>query len=247
MNRTEIDLVFIQAYWHLDTFHILKKPKTIKKKIRLKKLPIINVNLFDDQQSSFCLQKDFKIFKYSMQLKMTCEYTVEKFEIIRKMVRKQKSRLEIEKIVKSTLKMKPLMTSQKMLIWFGVCPTSENPSGSVTIGQIIVIFLVFSTMLSAIVTSALFFVKFVSIDLEKSLQTSLQIAAAFSILYMFFMLLISRFEVSGVFSQLMKISNACKITFSMGEGRSWQGFEFDGVWLSSMLKICQKHSTLFFN
>lgn len=109
--------------------------------------------------------------------------------------------------------MQPLTTCRRVLTWLGVCPISGNVSKFERFDPIVVSFLIISSVSVALVASMVFFVKFLSVDLEKSLQTLLQIAGALSILYSFIVLYISRNKISAVFDHLKQIFDASKIFF----------------------------------
>lgn len=107
--------------------------------------------------------------------------------------------------------MKPLLTNQKVLMWLCIYPVNENASKFVKLARVAFTFLVIITELFGLIASVVFFMKFFSVDLEKSLYTIFQIVALISNLYMFVVLCGYRYKIIDVFKHLTEIYNASKI------------------------------------
>lgn len=101
--------------------------------------------------------------------------------------------------------MKPLVTNQRVLTWLCVYPGEKTTSKIKQLAYIIFSLIVFSGILSSLIASVAYFMKFVSIDLEVALYAVSQIAAAASVLYAIVMTYFSRHGIASIFHKLSEI------------------------------------------
>lgn len=107
--------------------------------------------------------------------------------------------------------MKPLVTNQKVLTWICICPVDKNATKFEKSARIGITSLIVITLFCGFIASVVFFVKFVSIDLEKSLYTVFQIVGTLLILYSFIVLYLFRNEINAIFEHLTEIYDECKL------------------------------------
>lgn len=106
--------------------------------------------------------------------------------------------------------MKPLVTNQQVLTWLCICPIEKSVTKFEKCAQIGITSLFVLTLFCGLTASVVYFVKFVSIDLEKSLYTVLQIGGTLLVLYTFTVLCLSRNKINAVFEHLTQIYDECK-------------------------------------
>lgn len=106
--------------------------------------------------------------------------------------------------------MKPLVTNRRVLTWFCICPFDPNTSVlKKTFFGILTLFL-FASALSGAISSIVFFVHNVSIDLENSLYSVLQIAANSNLSYLYLVAFFSREKISLFLATLEEIYQESK-------------------------------------
>lgn len=100
--------------------------------------------------------------------------------------------------------MKPLKTSHQCLIWLCMCPA---PDATTTRWQktsyTICGFVVLISIISAFVANVMFFVRFISMDLEQSLFAVMFVAAQFGVIYMALSaIILKRQKIQKIFKDL---------------------------------------------
>ena len=108
-------------------------------------------------------------------------------------------------------KMKPLATGQRVLTWLCVCPPDETTSKWKKRAFIILSVCVFMADFSAFVTSVAYVQRFVSIDLEKSLCSMLQICAMGCVTYAYIHMFVLRHEITALLEHLSLIYKKSKV------------------------------------
>lgn len=100
-----------------------------------------------------------------------------------------------------------MLTNRLVLTWLCVCPAGEAVSKFKKCSYFLFSFIVFFGILSSLIGSITFFLKYVSNDLEVALYAVSQIAAATSVLYAIVMTLFSRQGIAHMFEKLTNIYN----------------------------------------
>lgn len=106
------------------------------------------------------------------------------------------------------LKMKPLVTNKRILIWLCLCSPAESTTTKKRIIYVIFSALVFSVILSVFAGYLTFFVKFVSIDFERSLFTFLLVVTLAGIMYGMIVIFFLRHQMAATFERLSAIYDA---------------------------------------
>lgn len=106
--------------------------------------------------------------------------------------------------------MKCLSTHERVLTWLCVLPINENANRFKNSARILFTSLLIAALLCVMASSVAFFVKFVSIDLQKCLYTIFQFSGPLSVFYSFVFLRFPRKKVKAIFKQLADIYDACK-------------------------------------
>ncbi|XP_055305850.1 odorant receptor 4-like [Sitodiplosis mosellana] len=101
--------------------------------------------------------------------------------------------------------MKPLATGQRVLTWLSVCPPDESTSKCQKQVYIICSVLVLVANVIGFVTSVAYVHRFVSIDLEKSLCSMLQICAMGCVSYAYILMFVLRHKVTAFLGHLSQI------------------------------------------
>lgn len=102
-------------------------------------------------------------------------------------------------------KMRPLKLNQQLMTWIFINSSSETTS---LLKRVVYIFLgcaVFASQLAAFAASVAFLIKFLSIDIERSLYTSFQILTSAPAAYMFVVACVSRHKINALFGSLTTI------------------------------------------
>lgn len=105
--------------------------------------------------------------------------------------------------------MKPLTTNQRISTLLSF-PIDQSSSSRDTLISIILITSMLISNVIANCMSMLYFLKFKSIDLEKSLYALFQIAAALHMFGAIIITLLSRYKLSAIFEHLQEIYDSCK-------------------------------------
>lgn len=108
-----------------------------------------------------------------------------------------------------SLKMKPLKTNHRILTWFCAC-TVKPPSKWKSLFFANLTAAIFLLNISSAGAAAVYFLRFVSDDLESCLFCLLQIAATVSLSYMIIVVFLASHRINNIFLQLERICNACK-------------------------------------
>lgn len=112
-----------------------------------------------------------------------------------------------------TLNMKPLVEYRRVSIWLGAYPIDENEPKWMKFTYMLYCFYSFLMNLVATISSLAFFLKNVSVDLEVSLYTLLQITASGCGTYACGFLFFSQNRVTKMLEDLTDIYNECKLFF----------------------------------
>lgn len=110
--------------------------------------------------------------------------------------------IELKKIF---VKMKPLVTNYRVLTWLCVCPPEESINRRRKLVYIPLISSILIGNIFFVWTSIVFFTKTVSVNLEASLFSLLQILAFSNIIYLIIVASILRRQIAGLFSGLSRI------------------------------------------
>lgn len=152
--------------------------------------------------------------------------------------------------------MKPLKTSQQIFALLCAHPTEEDNEKLPKICYSIFSATVFTLLLTAVVSSIAYFVKFVSIDLESSLYALFQIVATWPMLNGMSIVFFMKFKMRALFENLQNVYEKCwyfffevkkmrcfeKITFS---DKNWNSFEILGNandWSERLWEIYLKYA-----
>lgn len=107
----------------------------------------------------------------------------------------------------------PLVTNRRVLTLLCVCPVDKSVSNWKRLCYGIFTLFVITSNLCGFVASSLFFVKFVSSDLEMSLHALLQICALTSATYMSIIGIVSRKKIGAIFENLWQIYKSGEISY----------------------------------
>lgn len=108
------------------------------------------------------------------------------------------------------MKMNPLVSNQWVLMWLCVCPASESASANKKVAYVAFTLLFCITILSTVAANVTFVIKFISIDLEKSLYAFVYIIAFSGIIYVMIVALLYRHKINAIFVELSAIYKASK-------------------------------------
>lgn len=107
--------------------------------------------------------------------------------------------------------MKPLVMNQRVLTWLCVFPLDEAATMKEKLTCITFSIGVILTIFSGLTGSVVFFLKFVSTDLEESLYALFQIAAIFSTSNAIVVAVLMRHRIPAMFSNLTEIYEKCML------------------------------------
>lgn len=107
--------------------------------------------------------------------------------------------------------MKPLVMNQRVLTWLCVFPMHESAAMKEKLTCIVFSIGVILTIFSGLIGSVIFFLKFVSTDLEESLYALFQIAAIFSTSNAIVVAVQMRHRIPTMFKNLTTIYEKCKL------------------------------------
>lgn len=100
-----------------------------------------------------------------------------------------------------SMKMEAFKTNKRIFAWLNIYPSSENPRPFIKCLRILNTALIILTEFLALVASALFIFKFVDRDLENCLYALFQVAALFSMIYMWIVAFCLRNSIADIFAQ----------------------------------------------
>lgn len=103
--------------------------------------------------------------------------------------------------------MKPLVTNQRVLAWFNVCPVEETASKNEKMWCVVFSVIVPMFELIVLIGSVLFFVKNWSINIEDALLALFQIDIAILTIYITIAEYILQKKISDIFGKLTEICN----------------------------------------
>lgn len=106
--------------------------------------------------------------------------------------------------------MKPLVTAKRMLTWLSVFPIDKNVSITKRLGYMSFTAIILTCLLSAMISSSVFFVKYISIDLQQSLYAVLHLTLVVQALYMYAVIYRMRNKTKLAFEHLTNIYDQCK-------------------------------------
>lgn len=105
---------------------------------------------------------------------------------------------------------KPLAKIQRALTWLSVCSADESASLKEKRLYMVVTFFVMASIMSILVSSSVFFIKMLSIDLEQSLYALFQMTGLIAALNIIIATLIFRHEITNAFKNISNIFEICK-------------------------------------
>lgn len=108
------------------------------------------------------------------------------------------------------MKMSPLITNQRVLMWLCVCPAPEPTSARKKANYVAFTSMIFIANISALAATTTFFINFISIDLEVSLMALIGIVGFFAIAYIMIVALLFRHKINALFDGLAEIYKASK-------------------------------------
>lgn len=106
--------------------------------------------------------------------------------------------------------MKPARTTQIMLGLACAYPADQAASKAIRLMHLAIFLIVITSLNSALITSVVFFLEFISIDLEEALYTIWQISAVLNSLYAVVYLRLSQPRFKSLFDKLSKVYSLCK-------------------------------------
>lgn len=106
--------------------------------------------------------------------------------------------------------MKPLITNQRVLQWLNVCPADKISNRKEKLKYIAFSLIVVMCIMGFLLSSVVFFVKMVSIDLERSLFGLFQTAGALPVVNIIIGAYILRHRIRTLFTSLSNIYKICK-------------------------------------
>lgn len=109
--------------------------------------------------------------------------------------------------------MKPLVMNQRVLRWLSVCPADENDNKRKKNGYIAFSIVIIILIMCGLTSSAVYFFKSLSVNLEECLYSLCQILADLSAFYTIICALLSRQKINAIFTSLSTIYEASE--FSM--------------------------------
>lgn len=116
----------------------------------------------------------------------------------------------LKSFIQLKLAMKPFVTNKRVLQWLYVYPLNANASKWMKWACVVFALFVFTSLLVSLISSAVFFWKFVSNDLELALFALYQVAGAGSVGYVVLIAFIMRKEITTTIDQLPDIYSVCK-------------------------------------
>lgn len=103
--------------------------------------------------------------------------------------------------------MEPLATNQNLLAWYSVCPTDSRFKTRIY-GAFTVIMA--TSLASVVLTSGLYCMEFISVDLESSLYAIYQLNTSQSVVYIIISSYLVRDKFNKIFSDLREIYKICE-------------------------------------
>lgn len=106
--------------------------------------------------------------------------------------------------------MVPLVANQRMMSWLRLYPDEETSSNTQKVARIVFSVINLTIILSGGVSSFIYFIEFMSIDLERSLFAILQFLLTSAVLYSHITAFVLRKQIPSLRKNLSKIYRDCK-------------------------------------
>lgn len=106
------------------------------------------------------------------------------------------------------MKMKPLRTNQRVLIWLYAYPTERTDEQHDNCSHIAFTSLVFTVYIGFLIASIAYFIKFSTIDLNETLYATIQITAALPMMKALVIMILKRRKFRDLFESLSRIYDA---------------------------------------
>lgn len=132
--------------------------------------------------------------------------------------------------------MEPLPTTHQCLIWLRICPADESSSRWQKLLHIIFAMIALSVLICTCISSLTFGLKFISIDVAKSLFAFMIVTSEFTVIYMALVgMFLLRHKIDAIFKDLSKIYDECGMCslFSL----YWNRYSFDSFKINSTLEL----------
>lgn len=117
-------------------------------------------------------------------------------------------------LVSFWFEMKPLVTQQRVLTWFCLCPFPDGTSNWQKLKYIFFSAILITNEISSISSSSAHCLRYISVDLKESLFSLFQIAASSSVLYQIIIALFSKHRIFGIIQGLNRIYDESKELFN---------------------------------
>lgn len=114
------------------------------------------------------------------------------------------------KLFEVKMKVNPLSTNHRVLIWLCACPAPDSTNKWKNRAHIALTTALFVAVIGCMIASTIFFMEYVSKDLEDALNAMFPIAAATGLIYMIIASIILRYRIEGIFEGLKRIYKASK-------------------------------------
>lgn len=111
---------------------------------------------------------------------------------------------------KVKMKMNPLATNRRVLTWLCACPAPDSTNKWHNRAHIAFTGALFVVVIGCIIASTIFFMEYVSTDLEDALNAMFPIAAVSGLIYMIIAAIILRSRIKSIFVGLERIYEASK-------------------------------------
>lgn len=108
--------------------------------------------------------------------------------------------------------MRPLKTNESVLMWLNMCPPDKFISKPKNVAMTSFAVIVFLANVCATATAIAFFRKSISVDVEGSLYSLVQIAGSFGITFTMIVVFSRRKQISVIFNRLEDIQRCSKRT-----------------------------------
>lgn len=106
--------------------------------------------------------------------------------------------------------MEPLALHQQMMTWMFISSSNKNLGKFQRTMHVAIGFTIFAGLIIGIIASFAYLIKYLSIDLERSLYTTFQLTTCGSAAYVFALACLSRHKIGALFNSLNDICNERK-------------------------------------
>lgn len=137
--------------------------------------------------------------------------------------------------------MTPLATNQRVLTWIGISPVNEmaNKRDRILANVSPIVFI--AVLVGAIIGSAVYFVKNVSVDMTSSLFAFFTFSALIATVYTFLTALVIRHKILVIFVKLSDFYKACMYSFGHFLNQSQINFQVETILISKAKYFFQKY------